>query len=124
MKFTQDDQSQGYVIHAYENGRVNISGKDYHDSLILLPRQIIEHWRPDSFDTLTGEDFLEIAALQPELLLLGTGATHLFPHPSLLQPLADSGIGVESMTTAAACRTYNILMSEGRRVAAALLITH
>ncbi|RLJ21292.1 hypothetical protein DJ030_04960 [bacterium endosymbiont of Escarpia laminata] len=122
MKFTQDDQSQGYVIHAYENGRIAINGKDYHDSLILLPRQIIEHWRPDSFDTLTREDFSEIAELAPELLLLGTGATHRFPQPSLLQPLADLGIGVESMTTAAACRTYNILMSEGRRVAAALLI--
>ena len=61
-------------------------------------------------------------ALDPEVVLLGTGSRQRFPHPRLSRPLADARIGLEVMSTAAACRTYNILMAEGRKVAAALLV--
>ena len=74
------------------------------------------------FDALEESDFSRIAALGCEVLLFGTARLQRFPHPSLLQPLMLARIGVEVMDTAAACRTYNILMAEGRKVAAALLL--
>ena len=88
----------------------------------MLANQLILNWNPASFDDLTADHFAEIGELKPEVLLLGTGLTHRFLHPKIAQNLTKKGIPIECMTTAAACRTYNILMSEGRHVAAALLI--
>jgi uncharacterized protein len=74
------------------------------------------------FDQLTAEHFAQLAELKPEVVLLGTGKTQRFIHPRLSRALTEAGIGVECMDTAAACRTYNFLMAEGRQVAAVLLI--
>lgn len=88
----------------------------------MLANQLILDWNVTTFTALTTASFAEIVEINPEVLLLGTGSKHQFLHPKLAQNLTEKGIPIECMTTAAACRTYNILMSEGRNVAAALLI--
>ncbi|MEN8166398.1 MAG: Mth938-like domain-containing protein [Pseudomonadota bacterium] len=122
MKFTLDDTGGGNVIQGYAEGQVTINGVIYQHSLILTPGRVIEDWQPDDFSELGVADFTLLAELQPEIVILGTGAVHRFPHPSLSQPLMQQRIGLETMQTAAACRTYNILMGEGRNVAAALFM--
>jgi len=79
-------------------------------------------WAPGGFDALTESDFAALAALKPEVALFGSGATMRFPHPRLTRALTEARIGLEVMDTPAACRTYNILAAEGRRVAAAILV--
>ncbi len=90
---------------------------------MLLPDAVIEGWAPAGFGALTERDFDALLANQPELVLLGTGERQQFPHPGLLRPLSAAHVGVEAMDTRAACRTFNILAAEGRRVAAALIVT-
>ena len=92
-------------------------------NIIVLPEQLIEPWPASSFDALAEADFNFLTELDIELLLLGTGRRLRFPHPRLIEPLRTAAIGFEAMDTPAACRTYNILVGEGRRVAAALFIT-
>jgi uncharacterized protein len=87
-----------------------------------MPDHIIEDWLVQSFENFSEEHFELLLPLQPEIVLLGTGATLRFPSPSVTKKLIEIKTGVEVMDTNAACRTYNILMAEGRNVAAALLI--
>ncbi|MES9924047.1 MAG: Mth938-like domain-containing protein [Candidatus Thiodiazotropha endolucinida] len=122
MKFILDEASDGLSIQRYDQGEVTVSGVIYRENCIVLPDRIISAWRPGSFLDLRQEDFSFLAELAPEIVILGTGDKQHFPHPSLTQPLMQNQVGLEVMTTAAACRTYNILMSEGRRVAAALFM--
>ncbi|MFA7268637.1 MAG: Mth938-like domain-containing protein [Sterolibacterium sp.] len=122
MKLHQDIPEGRNVVTAVGEGYVAVNGQQHVASLVLLPQQIETGWGAAGFDALTEADFVQIAALGCELLLLGTGRRQRFPNPGLLQPLIRARIGVEVMDTAAACRTYNILMAEGRNVAAALLL--
>ena len=89
--------------------------------LIVLADRVVSPWRPHTFTDLTESDFADLAALGVEIILLGTGAVQKFPHPRLTRALIEKRIGLEVMNTGAACRTYNILVAEGRSVAAALL---
>lgn len=86
-----------------------------------MTAEAIQAWPVTAFEALALEHFALIAALQPELVVFGTGPRLRFPRPEWVRPLLDARIGIESMDTRAACRTYNVLMSEGRRVAAAVL---
>lgn len=122
MKFVLETSDEGFAIQRYEVGEIIIRETRYRESLILLPDQVVTDWSPASVDELETTDFQRLAELSPEIVILGTGAKQHFPHPSLLQPLMQARIGIEVMDTAAACRTYNILMGEGRRVAAALFM--
>ncbi|MCU7881623.1 MAG: Mth938-like domain-containing protein [Candidatus Thiodiazotropha sp. (ex Lucinoma aequizonata)] len=122
MKFIPDDISTGHSIQGYEQGEITVSGTRYSQSFVVLPDQIFADWRPATFQDLLLEDFAFLANLAPEIVILGTGATQHFPHPGITQPLIDNRIGLEVMDTTAACRTYNILMSEGRRVTAGLFM--
>ncbi|MEW8399962.1 MAG: Mth938-like domain-containing protein [Candidatus Thiodiazotropha sp.] len=122
MKFILDDSGEGHAIQRYDQGEVTVSEVVYRESCIILPERIISPWRPDNFLDLKSEDFSFLAELAPEIIILGTGARQRFPHPGLTEPLMQRRIGLEVMDTAAACRTYNILMAEGRRVAAALFM--
>ncbi|PVV08441.1 MAG: hypothetical protein B6D77_11790 [gamma proteobacterium symbiont of Ctena orbiculata] len=122
MKFILDDTSAGHVIQRYDQGEVTVRGVIYKDNCIVLPDQVIPTWRPSDFFDLKAEDFSLLLELTPEIVILGTGATQHFPHPGLTEPLMQHRIGLEVMATSAACRTYNILMAEGRRVAAALFM--
>ena len=98
-----------------------VSGARHEASVIVLPERI-EPWTVADFADLTEEHFAAIAALGPEVVLLGTGTRLRFPHPRLTAPLARARIGLEVMDLQAACRTFNILAAEGRSVVAALLL--
>ena len=122
MKLHQDLPVGQNIVTAIGDGYVVINGEKHVTSLLLLPQQIEPGWGKAGFDALTEADFSQIVVLGCEVVLFGTGRRQRFPRPALLQPLMLARIGVEVMDTAAACRTYNILMAEGRSVAAALLL--
>jgi uncharacterized protein len=110
------------VVTGTGPGWIRLGQTEYRGNVVLLPDAIIEGWAPNGFDALTEADFTALAAHSPEMVLLGTGDRQRFPHPRLLQPLLRARVGVEAMDTRAACRTFNILVAEDRRVAAALII--
>jgi uncharacterized protein len=122
MKISLDDGTATYRILSYAQGQIAVNEQVLTRSLVIMPEFLLNDWPPQSFEALTAEHFTIIAALHPEIVLLGTGTGLRFPSPAVLAPLYDAGIGVEVMDTGAACRTYNILMAEGRVVAAALLM--
>lgn len=105
----------------YGEGYVIVNGARHERNLIVLPERILE-WGAQSFDELCEADFTALATLGLEVVLLGTGARQRFPHPRLIRCLSEARIGVEAMDVQAACRTYNILAAEARKVAAALLL--
>ena len=94
----------------------------YERSVVVLPDRPVEDWAVSSTDALRDGDLASLAGLGVEIVLLGTGESLRLLHPRLLQSLARCGVGVEVMDTRAACRTYNILVAEGRKVAAALIL--
>jgi uncharacterized protein len=108
------------TITAYGEDYVEVNRQRYGSSLIVMAERVLD-WNVSEFAKITPEAFEGLKALAPEILLLGTGLIQRFPHPRLTAPLAAAGIGVEVMDLKAACRTYNILVAEERRVAAALL---
>jgi uncharacterized protein len=110
-------------IRAYTPGRVIVNETAYERSLVLTPERVLPDWPPQRLEDLTAEHFAQAVQLKPEVLLLGVGRAMRFPPQSVLALLYQAGIGVEVMDTHAACRTYNILMGDGRRVAAALIMT-
>ena len=122
MKLHLTTAENNNLITGYSEDFIEINKRRYQQALIVLANQLILDWKAATFEDLTADHFTEIGALNPEVVLLGTGLTHRFLHPKIAQNLTEQGIPIECMTTAAACRTYNILMSEGRHVAAALLI--
>lgn len=122
MKLHLSGLSEQNMFTGYGSGYVMVNQMRYERSLIILPDRIIEDWPAQTFEQLAVAHFEQLLSLQPEIVLLGTGATLRFPHPSLTKILIAAKIGVEVMDTSAACRTYNILTAEGRRVAAALLV--
>jgi uncharacterized protein len=122
MRFAEDETAGRYRIRAYAPGKVTINEAVFTRSLVVTPGRILADWQPQSFDELQAEHLILVADLAPEIILLGTGAMLRFPRPAVAAPLIDSGIGLEVMDTAAACRTYKILVSEDRQVAAALII--
>lgn len=104
----------------YGEDYVLVNGQRHTASMIVMPEQVLP-WRATSFEALEAEDFAVLLGLKPEILLLGTGPRQRFPAPALVRALTDQRIGIEAMDLKAACRTYNILMAEGRVVAAALV---
>ena len=111
------------IFTAYGDGYVSINAVRHHGNLIILPDRLIADWTQAGFATLGLADFQLLASLPTEIILLGTGEQARFPHPELLQPLIQVQKGLEVMSVDAACRTYNLLISEGRQVAAALILS-
>ncbi|HEX2245646.1 MAG TPA: Mth938-like domain-containing protein [Gammaproteobacteria bacterium] len=122
MKLELDSGTALYAIRAYKPGAIVVNDEILTRSFILLPDRLIRDWEPQTFEQVARRHFDEIANLAPEIVLFGTGARLWFPAPELTVALLRKNIGLETMDTAAACRSYSILMSEGRRVAAALLM--
>jgi uncharacterized protein len=122
MKFAEDDKLARHTIRAYGDGWLKIGERTFRESLILTRDRLIEGWGIRSVGELAREDFERLAGLDPEMVLLGTGASQEFPDPALAAPLMERGIGLEVMTTAAAARTYNLLAGDGRGVVAALML--
>ena len=105
----------------YGEGYVMVNGQRHERSVVVLRERIVTDWRPEAFDVLSAADFVQLAELEPEIVLLGTGAQLRFPRPELTRALIEARIGLEVMDMRAVCRTYNILAAEERKVAAALL---
>lgn len=109
------------LFTAYGDGYVAVNHQKHEKNLILLPESLIEAWTTASVETLQESDMQQLLGLGVEVILLGTGRRLRFPASPLMRPFAPAGIGLEVMDLQAACRTYNILAAEGRKVAAALL---
>lgn len=127
MKITQESAAVDAIrpIHAirgYGPEGVRVGERTLRASVIVSAERLVEDWRPGTVDDLVAEDFGPVLALQPEVVLLGTGARQRFPDHRVLAALHAARVGVEVMDTGAACRTYNVLLGEGRRVVAALLL--
>jgi uncharacterized protein len=120
MKLHASTPSGVQLVTAYGDDYVVVNGVRHEESVVLLPSRVVE-WGGHAFDKLTKEDFGFLGSLDAEIVLLGTGARQRFPHPRLTGALTQARIGLEVMDVQAACRTYNILVAEERRVAAALL---
>src|SRR6266478_107749 len=108
------------LIRACGSDWIRIGETEYRQNLIVTPDAVVTGWAPAGFAALTAENFASLLEYAPEVVLLGTGASQSFPHPRLTNALAQARIGVEVMDTRAACRTFNILVAEDRRVVAAL----
>ena len=121
MKLHAAGPSPANTITGYGEDYVLVNGQRHDSSVVVLSDRVLP-WQAKSFSTLREEDFSLLKNLGVEIVLLGTGPRQRFPHPRLTAPLAAAGIGVEVMDLKAACRTYNILVAEERKVAAALLI--
>ena len=121
MKLHADSPTALNTVTAYGAGFVEVNKIRHQRPLLVMPDRPVGPWNVTSFDALDTADFDRLRDLEPELVILGTGARQRFVQPRLLRPLLEARIGCETMTSQAACRTYNILMGEGRKVLAAIL---
>jgi uncharacterized protein len=122
VKFHIESAGPHNTVTGYGEHFVTINGERHEANLVVLPDRVLP-WQAAGFDALAEEDFHVFLDMDLEILLLGTGPKQRFPHPKLTRALAEKRVGVEAMDLRAACRTYNILVAEGRRVAAALLFS-
>ncbi len=109
------------TVTAYGDGFVEINKRNFAHPVLFYPEGEVARWPVETFDAVNAESFDAVVEAAPAVLIVGTGARQRFLHPRVLARLHAARIGVETMDTGAACRTYNVLMSEGRKVAAALL---
>jgi len=122
MKLQPDSLAGTNAISRHEPGAVWINGTRWAQSVLVPWRGAVRPWRPESLDGLAASDFAQVLMLEPELVIFGSGDRLRFIAPALYGALIEARVGVETMDTAAACRTYNVLASEGRSVVAALLV--
>lgn len=123
MTLILDDNSASYQIRAYKPGIIQVNDQTFTHSIIVTPSQLIDNWPPQNINELTQQHLDIIKTLKPAILLIGTGSTLQFPPLEVYGELINAGIGVEIMNTSSACHTYNVLTSEERNVAAALIVT-
>lgn len=109
------------VFTAHGEGYVMVNGERFERPVVVMPERVATDWPARDFASLEAPHFEYFLELRPEVLLLGTGGRISFPHPRLYRALIEARIGLECMDTAAACRTYNILVAEDRKVVAAIL---
>jgi uncharacterized protein len=121
MRFTQDSSAGINIIRAYGSGELRINENIYRGAVILSASTAIAEPNIQNLDDLVSIDVSRVLALEPEVVLLGTGARQIFPVASFGAQFLRAGIGFEVMDTGAACRTFNVMVSERRRVAALLL---
>ena len=122
MKLQSDPHSGANTITGYGDGYVEINQTPYAHAVLLSSDGAISAWPAQSFDSLEVSHFAQMVELKPELILIGTGSKQRFPKPELLKSLILAKIGFEIMDSQAACRTYNILVGEGRQVLLALIV--
>jgi uncharacterized protein len=122
MELNLDTDEGRYQIRAYGKDFIQVNEQKVMHSLIVTPNQLIDPWPPHSLADLNEEHLQIILGLKPNIVLLGSGENLAFPDAALLNVFYQQKIGIEVMNNGAVCRTYSVLMSEGRDVAAALLI--
>ncbi len=123
MKFTLESTSQVNLIRGYSSQEIRVGEQRLHASCIVAADALITDWAPSSFAELMPEHLEPVLALEPEVVLLGTGPTQRFPPAAIRSALASRGVGLEVMDLGAACRTFNVLVQEERRVAAGLFLS-
>ncbi|MEE9160902.1 MAG: Mth938-like domain-containing protein [Gammaproteobacteria bacterium] len=123
MKIELDNAlTHPYRINAYGPGSILIGNDRFVSSVIITPSNVVNNWQPQSFADIAPHHLDQILDMKPEVILLGTGRRQHFPESDLFLNITKLNIGIEVMDTGAACRSYNILLQEGRNVAAALLM--
>ncbi|MEC9375502.1 MAG: Mth938-like domain-containing protein [Pseudomonadota bacterium] len=121
MKLTAD-HSDGNTIRSYSNGEIRIMEQLIDTNVIITKDTILTEWKPVAFDELDLIDFRLAIELAPEIILFGTGKKQRFPSIALITKILHKGIAFEVMDTAVACQTFNVLIGEQRKVAAALIV--
>jgi len=122
LKLQLSNTSGQKIFTEHGPGYVTVSGERFERPVVVTPQQVLTDWAPQNFAALEESHFEYFLAFQPEVVLIGTGTQLQFPHPRLYRQLVEARIGVEFMDTAAACRTFDILVSEDRKVVAAILL--
>jgi uncharacterized protein len=122
MQISLELPSTGYFIRSYSPGSVTVNTSTYSSSIIIHGDKLITDWPPQTFSAITEAHLQQLLSHHPEVILLGTGSKQQFLSHELSYPILRAGIGIESMDSMAACRTYNILASESRNVLLALLL--
>lgn len=122
MQIYLDNNTSQYLIKDYQPGQLRINDDMFDKSVLVSAESLDVNWQPQSISELTAAHVEAISALKPEIFILGTGETQVFPNAELFKSLVDNKIGFEVMTTQAACRTFMVLTSEARRVIAGLII--
>ncbi len=122
MLLTRDSPDEANAIVACAQGEIRLRTRRFTSSVIVTRNAVLDPWRPPPVAALTVADFGSLLDLRLEILLLGTGMRQQLPPPELFPALAAHGIGLEVMDNHAACRTYNLLLSESREVAVALIL--
>ena len=122
MKLHSSSTEKYQTVTGYDQSGVEINAQRYDYSVLVMPEVAPRPWPVTRFEDLTAVLFEQIAADKPDVVILGTGERQRFVHPRLIASLSSQRIGVESMDSHAACRTYNILMGEGRKVTLALIL--
>ena len=121
MKFTLESTTAVTIRSVAEN-EIRIGDQSWSETIALTADRVVDDWQPKSLDSLTSEDFGLLLDTGPEIVVLGTGSTHVMPPRELVFSFARQGIGFEVMDTRAAARTFNVLVGEGRKVAAVLYL--
>ena len=122
MKFSEELNSAYYRITGYDDAWVAVNQSTLNRSFLIGSQTLITDWQPQSIQALQPAHLEPLFAIGAEVILIGTGKNQQFPSPDIWKALVQHGVGFEVMTTAAACRTYNVLLSEARRVAAAFFL--
>jgi uncharacterized protein len=122
MELQLENDPLGYRVGSFANNTVVIAEVRYTISLIVTPEKVVRDWPPQHPEGLTIDDLETILALEPELILVGTGNALRFPDSVILKGVIRAGIGIDFMDSRTACGTYNVLAAEGRRVAAGIII--
>lgn len=123
MKIELDNSlAHPYRINSYEKGSILIGNERFVSSVIISPSNIVNNWQPQKFIDIASHHLDQILEMKPEMILIGTGRQQHFLKSELLLNIIKLNIGIEVMDTGAACRSYNILLQEGRNVAAALIM--
>ncbi|KGE52620.1 Mth938-like domain-containing protein [Xanthomonas axonopodis pv. vasculorum] len=122
MPLSQEHPDYTYALRAADGRHAKVNDQILQQSFILMPDALVEHWPVQTLEHLQASHMEAVLALNPAVILLGTGERQLFPKADVLAACLTRGIGLEAMTNAAAARTYNVLASEGRRVALAMVL--
>ena len=121
MELTLQSIKSGLFIKNYEKRTLFIDDKKYTDNLVVT-NQSVEKWGFNNKDVLGMKDFEKIIDKKPEIIILGTGADFIIPEPNIINSIQKNGIGFEFMITESACKTFNLLVSEKRKVIAVLIL--
>ncbi|GAB3388852.1 Mth938-like domain-containing protein [Lysobacter fragariae] len=122
MQLNLEHPDHEFLLRGADGRIAVVNDRQLFASFILSPDTLVEHWAPSDARSLTAEDFAPLLALDPEVILLGTGATQVFPGADVMAACLGRGIGIEVMSNAAAARTFNVLASEARRVVAGFIL--